>query len=251
MTLGKFMFIKVIYMVGLLIILFMFTVALFPACQNNGAVNKIDEKEEEIEPTDKEKAEKAAMDDNNVSEILSTDKLKEVEEKVVLESMEPVRLIIPVIDLDLLVLSDEETYDPEKVGNEPWKFSSEEYSNWINELMPLLNKGPVHYQFSALPGKENGNVVIAGHSPGPWYHFYDLALLEEGDQIYLETAGYRFVYKVKWDRVVDKYDWSPLFDTDYPALTFQTCYPKDYEEYDPPERLMVRAELDQVFKLPE
>ena len=161
------------------------------------------------------------------------------------------KLIIPAINLEYAVASDRHSYDPEISGNEPWKFTSEDYNSWIRELMGLLNKGPVHYQFSALPGTQPGNVAIAGHSPSPWYHFYDLDRLSEGDEIFLETAGYRFVYRVQDLKIVDKYDWGPLFETDYPAITFQTCHPKDYQGYDHPERLMVRARLDGVYLLKE
>ncbi len=185
------------------------------------------------------------------SDILSKEQLEPVKTDIQLSRWKPMKLIIPAINLEYKVASDRHSYDPELTGNEPWKFSSEDYNNWIRVLMSLLNKGPVHYQFSALPGTQAGNVVIAGHSPSPWYHFYDLDSLSKGDEIFLETAGYRFVYRVQDLKIVDKYDWSPLFETDYPAITFQTCHPKDYAGYDHPERLMVRASLDEVYLLAE
>jgi len=171
--------------------------------------------------------------------------------EIVLEQWQPLRIIIPSIDLNLEVASDRDTYDQEEIGKKPWEFSTEEYEQWLEGLMPLLSDSPVHYQFSSLPGITEGNVAIAGHSPGPWYHFYDLDQLENGDEIFLGTKEYLFVYQVKWDKIVDKYDWSPLYDTDYPALTLQTCHPKDYEGFDHPERLMIRAELDEIYEIPE
>ncbi len=217
-----------------------------------------DQEKEEIQNTAKECSEALDNDhsltkeDNiNETEILPSSQLKPVTKKVLLNQWKPMRLIIPAIDLDYEVASDRHSYNPEKVGNEPWNFSSEDYNSWIKDLMALLSEGPVHYQFSSLPGTQPGNVAIAGHSPSPWYHFYDLDRLHEGDEIFLETAGYRFVYRVKSHEIVDKFDWSPLLETVYPALTFQTCHPKDYEGYDHPERLMVRARLDEVYLLPE
>jgi len=220
-------------------------------CQPESGEGDLEEEAREAETFIHEAEEENLDDSGKDDEIIDSDQLDPVEGEVALESWEPMRLVIPSIELDLEILSDKDTYDREEVGNEPWNFSTEEYNSWIDQLMPLLSESPVHYQFSSLPGTDNGNVAIAGHSPGPWYHFYDLDLLEEGDQVYLETDGYRFIYEVEWSEVVDKYDWSPLFDTDYPALTFQTCHPKDYEGFDHPERLMVRAELERVLKLPQ
>ncbi len=182
---------------------------------------------------------------------IDTGALEPVEKKVTLEEWAPMRLVIPAIDLDIEVASDRHSYDPGEVGEKPWQFSTEDYNRWIRELMALLNEGPVHYQFSSLPGTEEGNVAIAGHSPSPWYHFYDLDRLKVGDRVYLDTAGYWFVYQVSSYEIVDKYNWEPLFETDYPALTFQTCHPKDYEGLDHPERLMVRADLRKVYYLPD
>ncbi len=217
-----------------------------------------DQKKEEMQNTAGECSEALDNDQSlikddhkNETEISTSSQLEPVTTEVLLNLWEPMRLIIPAIDLDYEVTSDRYSYNPEKVGNEPWNFSSEDYNSWIRELMALLSEGPVHYQFSALPGTQPGNVAIAGHSPSPWYHFYDLDRLNEGDKIFLETAGYRFVYRVKSYEIVDKYNWNPLLETDYPALTFQTCHPKDYQGYDPPERLMVRARLDEVYLLSE
>ncbi len=206
---------------NLLIILIFTWTLLITGCQTNGSPEELKKEAgaEEIEKGD------------NGEAFPDHEALQKVEKEIVLDRWEPLQLIIPAIELELQVLSDHHTYDQEEIGTEPWKFSSEDYNRWINKLMPLLDEGPVHYQFSALPGTENGNVVIAGHSPGPWYFFHDLDLLESGDDIILETGDYRFVYEVQWQEIVDKYDWSLLFDTDYPALTFQTCYPKDYAGY--------------------
>ncbi len=220
-------------------------------------INYEGETEEEVREAEEKSDDQKEVPGPSVDETtdetstIDIDDLEPVEKEVALEEWAPMRLIIPAIDLDIEVASDSHSYDPDQVGEEPWHFSTEDYNHWIRELMALLNEGPVHYQFSALPGTEDGNVVIAGHSPSPWYHFYDLDRLEEGDRVYLETAGFLFVYRVSGYEIVDKYNWDPLFETDYPALTFQTCHPKDYEGFDHPERLMVRAELKEVYHFPD
>ncbi len=220
------------------------------ACLPVNHTGETEEETREAEEKNSDDQETPGLSADETS-IIDTGKLEPVEEEVTLEEWAPMRLIIPAINLDLEVASDRHSYDPDQVGEEPWQFSTDEYNHWIRELMALLNQGPVHYQFSALPGTERGNVAIAGHSPSPWYHFYDLDRLEEGDRVYLETAGFLFVYQVSSYEIVDKYNWDLLFDTDYPALTFQTCHPKDYEGFDHPERLMVRSELREVYHLPD
>jgi LPXTG-site transpeptidase (sortase) family protein len=91
-------------------------------------------------------------------------------------------------------------------------------------------------------------VAFAGHRAGRWNFFLDLDQLKEGDEIFLDVAGYRFVYLVEWVEVFDKYDWSPIDSTDYPAITLQTCEPKHVSN--PDYRLMVRGALSEVVLLP-
>ncbi len=231
-----------------LVVLLVAALLLSYGCMPVGHEGGAEEEAQEAETGNK--TEEGLDQDQTDRGFIDSEQLEPVEGEVVLEEWKAMRLIIPAIDLDLDVASDRDSYDPDEAGEKPWQFSSEDYNSWIKELMALLNEGPVHYQFSSLPGTEAGNVAIAGHSPSPWYHFYDLDRLEEGDEIYLETAGYRFVYRVTGQEIVDKYNWAPLFETDYPALTFQTCHPKDYEGFDHPERLMVRAELKEVYRFP-
>ncbi len=157
------------------------------------------------------------------------------------------RLIIPAIDTDLMVVSDADTYDREEMGSMPYEFSREDYQQWLDDLKPLLDKGPVHYQLSDLPSNEGGNVVISGHRAGHWNFFRHLDELEEGDEIHLEMEGYRFTYLV--DRVVqvDAHDWTMFYSTEEPVITLQTCTPLGVAN--PPYRLNARGVLKEVTTL--
>ena len=180
----------------------------------------------------------------------ATEELEPVGQNLIISDWEPMRLLIPAIDLDLPVETDSRYYDRDLLGRDPQVIPLEDYHSWINGLVRLLHHGPVFYSFSDLPGSAAANTVIAGHSPRPWRFFYDLDLLEAGDEVILDFAGYRFVYHKEWSEVVDEFEWGYFFATDYPALTFQTCYPKDAEGPHYPYRLIVRAALEGVYRLP-
>lgn len=144
---------------------------------------------------------------------------------VAITEWQPMRLMIPAIDVDLVAVGGGDVFDK-----------------------ALLDQGPTHFQMSDLPNTEKGNVAFAGHRAGRWNFFLDLDLLNEGDEIYLDVDGYRFIYHVEWVEVFDKYDWSPIDTTDYPAITLQTCEPKHVSN--PDWRLMARGALDRVELIP-
>ena len=140
---------------------------------------------------------------------------------VVITERQPMRIIIPVIDVDLVV----------QIGD---VFD-----------MGLLDKGPVHFQMSDMPSTDSGNVAIAAHRGSRWGFFTDLDQLEADDEIYLDVEGYRFVYQTEWVRIVQPDDWSVIDSTEYPTLTLQTCHPKNVRGT---HRLIVRAALDRVTR---
>lgn len=144
---------------------------------------------------------------------------------ITIEEWQPMRLIIPAIDVDLVAVGGGDVFDK-----------------------ALLDIGPTHFQMSDLPSTEGGNVAFAGHRAGRWNFFLDIDLLEEGDEIFLDVAGYRFIYHVEWVKVFDKYDWGPINTTEYPAITLQTCEPKHVSN--PDYRLMARGALDRVENAP-
>lgn len=148
--------------------------------------------------------------------------------RVVITEWSPMRLIIPKIDVDLMVLSGD-VFDRN-----------------------LLDKGPVHYGnyyenlYSPLPSTEPGNVAIAAHRGAKWMFFFRLDELEEGDQMIIEMAGYRFIYEVEWQKIIEPDDWSVIAPTDYPALTLTTCEPKTGVST---HRLIVRGKLVEVLNI--
>jgi len=134
--------------------------------------------------------------------------------ELVLEEWQSVRLVIPDIGLDL----------------EPI------YGDVFDD--DLLQEAPVHFGMSDLPSTRSGNVAFAAHRRGNAAFFRELDRLEEGDFVYLEVADQLLVYRVAWNRIVEPDDWSVIDSTDYPALTLQTCEPKDSSAT---HRLIVRA----------
>ncbi len=150
---------------------------------------------------------------------------EEKPETVVIDEWQPMRLIMPSIDVDLVAVGGGDVFDK-----------------------ALLDQGPTHFQMSDLPSTEGGNVAFAGHRAGRWNFFLDLDKLEHGDEIYLDVDGYRFIYLVEWVEVFDKYDWGPIETTSYSAITLQTCEPKHVSN--PDWRLMARGRLDEVIYIP-
>lgn len=139
--------------------------------------------------------------------------------QVTFEEWAPMRLSIPKIAVDFMVLT--------------------------GEVMDrdTLDKGPVHYEMSDLPSTEGGNVAIAGHRGGKWRFFLRLNELEDGDRIYLYIGGYRFSYTVRDVFLVEPTDWSVIQSTDISTLTLTTCHPWNRPAT---HRLIARAELHDV-----
>lgn len=106
-----------------------------------------------------------------------------------------------------------------------------------------LRRGPGHYPESAAPG-EPGNFAVAGHRTTYGQPFYDLDVLEPGDEIHVvDRQGEEHVYEVLEQRVVAPGDvWvvgdDPL-GTGGPMLTLTTCHPR----FSAAQRLVVFAEL--------
>lgn len=141
---------------------------------------------------------------------------------VTFEEWTPMRLSIPKIDIDFMVLTGS-VMDRE-----------------------FLDKGPVHYEMSDFPSTERGNVAIAGHRGGKWGFFLRLNELEEGDRVYLYTGGYRFAYTVKDVFLVEPDDWSVIHSTEIPTLTLTTCHPWNRPAT---HRLIAKAEFHDVTRV--
>ncbi len=136
-------------------------------------------------------------------------------------------LQIPRLDLEVALLGPPETFDG---------------------YNPLLLKAPVFYRDSVYPGAQ-GNVAITAHRIDHGSYFYDLDFMEAGDEIYLNTPGFQFVYTVKESMIIDKTEMEIVNNhTSEHYLVLVTCEPKTTRQATP-LRLAVRAELKETKSL--
>src|ERR671912_779578 len=117
---------------------------------------------------------------------------------------------------------------------------------WDDEA--AIDASAAHLDSSGFPWQEGANVYIAGHRMGfpgtrSFLVFYDLDVLENGDEVFLTDAdGTRYTYEVFEQFVTDPYDWGPTEpEANKSILTLQTCTLPDYTQ-----RLIVQAELTKV-----
>src|ERR687889_480249 len=117
---------------------------------------------------------------------------------------------------------------------------------WDDEA--AIDASAAHLDSSGFPWQDEANVYIFAHRMGfpgtkSFLAFYDLNVLENGDEVFLTDAdGTKYTYEVFDQFVTDPYDWGP---TDPEAgksiLTLQSCTLPDYTQ-----RLIVQAELTKV-----
>ncbi len=101
-----------------------------------------------------------------------------------------------------------------------------------------LKQGPGHMEDTPVPGQP-GNAVISGHRTTYGAPFYDLDLLEQGDQITIETTIGTHVFEVRESVVVEPTDVWVLEPRPGAWLTLTTCNPR----FSASQRLVVFAEL--------
>jgi sortase A len=160
--------------------------------------------EEWVQPQDTIITEENDQDDTKPIEDI---KLVDPEQKL------PFRISIPEINLDWIV-------------NEGTDYAT-------------LREGPGFFISSAFPGEE-GTCVVAGHRTTYGSPFNRLDELEEGDEIFIETAGKEeFTYIVTGIESVLPTDISVLEYTSFPSLVLSTCTPKYYST----RRLIVFARI--------
>lgn len=92
--------------------------------------------------------------------------------------------------------------------------------------LTAIDRGPSHWPGSAMPG-ELGNVVVAGHRTTKTRPFYDLDLLQPGDELIFSMAdGSRHVYALDRTEVVPE-DAMHIVDQTYGyRATLFACHPK-------------------------
>lgn len=108
----------------------------------------------------------------------------------------------------------------------------------------LRNHTAIHLKGTGYPWDKEANVYVAGHrlgylNTGSFLAFYDLNVLEKGDDVYLtDSTGKRYSYKVFKTLLVDPSDTfitRPMKGKN--IVTLQTCTLPDYSQ-----RLIVQAE---------
>ncbi len=111
-----------------------------------------------------------------------------------------------------------------------------------------LRSGPGHYATTPLPGRP-GNAAVAGHRTTHGAPFFDIDLLQPGDEIQVETLEGRFTYVVEAQddgaggqighMIVDPEDVGVIADQGDDRITLTACHPK----YSARQRIIVTATL--------
>lgn len=96
-----------------------------------------------------------------------------------------------------------------------------------------------HIPGTAQPGREEGNVGLAGHRDS---FFRGLRNIRKRDEVLLITPSGSQVYQVDSTRIVSPEEVSVLKDVGRPILTLVTCYPFYYIGA-APKRFIVQAHL--------
>ena len=103
----------------------------------------------------------------------------------------------------------------------------------------------VHIAGTGFPWEDEANIYIAGHRLGfegtnSWLAFYDLEVLENGDEVYLtDSEGKKYTYKIFEKKIVEPTDLSVMKPVKGKnILSLQTCTLPDYSD-----RVVYHAEL--------
>ncbi len=126
----------------------------------------------------------------------------------------PNRLIIPAINVDTPV---KEVF----IENGAWQ---------------VADYAAGYHHGTALPGTV-GNTVMAGHAGLRGGVFRDLGMLQVGDEIVVETQGWRYRYRVRESKSVWPTQVEVMAPTPTPVLTLITCTAWDTQ------RLIIVADL--------
>lgn len=141
----------------------------------------------------------------------------ESENDLTAEDFFPLKITIPRIELEYVVLEGTDSI--------------------------TLKKGAGHESVTPLPGEE-GRCTISGHRTTYGAPFNRVDELEEGDLIYLETLdNKKYVYAVTSLEIVKPTDVWILEGSEKEELLLTTCHPK----YSAASRLIVISELVELF----
>lgn len=114
----------------------------------------------------------------------------------------------------------------------------------------ILQRGIGHYTNTAMPG-EVGNLAMAGHRTTYGKPFNQIATLEKGDVVLVETKSTWYVYRVSGHEIVPPTQVSVLLpvpnqpdaEPTEAVLTMTSCHP----EFSARERFVVHATLDASY----
>jgi sortase A len=104
--------------------------------------------------------------------------------------------------------------------------------------LTVIDHGPGHWPGSAMPC-QRGNSVFPGHRVTHSRPFYDLDLVQPGDEIVFKIPGRMCVYHVTGTQIVVPTDLWVADPTPTPSATLIACHPK----HSAAERIVVKAHL--------
>lgn len=110
-----------------------------------------------------------------------------------------------------------------------------------------LQDGVAHMVGTALPGQDEGNIFIYGHSSAEIKSDYSevFAKMDElqfKDEIEISFEGKKYRYWVSEKKIVEKDDFSVLNQTEDEQLTLMTCWPIGTSD----RRIIVVAKRDDI-----
>ena len=104
--------------------------------------------------------------------------------------------------------------------------------------LSTIDYGPSHWPGTALPG-DVGNTVFPGHRVTHSHPFYDIDLIEIGDQVIFVNEKGRYTYEVTDHFVVNADETWIAEQTDTPTMTIFGCHPKHSAK----QRYVVKGKL--------
>jgi sortase A len=104
--------------------------------------------------------------------------------------------------------------------------------------LSTIDYGPSHWPGTAMPGQV-GNTVFPGHRVTHDHPFFDIDLINIGDQVIFTNDTGRYTYQVTDHFVVDDEEMSIANPTDTPTFTIFACHPKHSAQ----QRYVVKGKL--------
>jgi LPXTG-site transpeptidase (sortase) family protein len=104
--------------------------------------------------------------------------------------------------------------------------------------LSTIDYGPSHWPGTAMPG-DVGNTVFPGHRVTHDHPFFDIDLIQVGDQITFINETGRFTYEVTDHFVVNADETWIADQTDTPTMTIFGCHPKHSAK----QRYVVKGKL--------